>query len=137
VRSALHSALRRRGYDPIARDPWYFPSTESYSKVQTHFLRVCAFCADVVKKKKKLLISEGFEVVNISLVPRPTLLAGDVLGWLRLFAKNATFFQGIDPDETDVILEEVADACEVDTKDMDSDRWMVMYVRLRVLAKRL
>jgi SAM-dependent methyltransferase len=34
VRSALHSALGSRGYDPIARDPWYFPSTESYSKVQ-------------------------------------------------------------------------------------------------------
>ena len=76
-------------------------------------------------------------MVDISLVPRPTLLAGDVLGWLRLFAKNTTFFQGIDPDETEVILEEVADACEIDTKDMDSDRWMVMYVRLRVLAKRL
>jgi hypothetical protein len=76
-------------------------------------------------------------VVNISLVPRPTLLAGDVLEWLHLFAKNTTFFQGIDPDETEVILGEVADACEVDTKDMDSDRWMVMYMRLRVLAKRL
>lgn len=102
--------------------------------MQTHFLRVCVFCADVVKK---LLISEGFEVVNISLVPRPTLLAGDISGWLRLFAKNTTFFQGIDSDETDVILGEVADACEVDVKDMDSDRWMVMYVRLRVLAKNL
>lgn len=76
-------------------------------------------------------------MVDISLVPRPTLLAGDVLEWLRLFAKNTTFFQGIDPGETEVMLGEVADACEVDTKDMDSDRWMVMYVRLRVLAKRL
>jgi len=53
-----------------------------------------------------------------------------------LFTKNTTFFQGIDLDETEVILKEVADACEVDAKDMDSDRWMLMYVRLRVLAKR-
>ena len=46
------------------------------------------------------------------------------------------FLQGIDPEETEVILREVSDACEVDAKDMDSDRWMMMYVRLRVLAKR-
>jgi len=115
VRSALHSALRKRGYDPIARDPWYFPSTESYSK---------------------LLISEGFEVVDISLVPRPTLLTGHLLEWLRLFTKGSTFLQGFDPEETEVILREVADACEVDAKDVDSDRWMLMYVRLRVLARR-
>ena len=76
-------------------------------------------------------------MVNISLVLRPTPLTGDILEWLHLFAKNTTFFQGIDPEETEVILGEAADACEVDTKDMDSDRWMVMYVRLRVLAKRL
>jgi len=84
----------------------------------------------------KLLISEGFEVIDTSLVPRQTLLTGDVLEWLRLFTKNA-FFQGIDVDETEVMLREAADACEVDTKDMDSDRRMIMYVRLRVLARRL
>jgi len=115
VRSALHSALRRKGYDPVARDPWYFPSTESYSE---------------------LLGSEGFEVVNISLVPRQTQLVGHMLEWLRLFTKNTTFFHGIGLDETEVILREVADACEVDAKDMDSDRWMIMYVRLRVVARR-
>ena len=74
--------------------------------------------------------------MNISLVPRHTPLVGHILEWLRLFTKNTTFFQGIDLDETEVILKEVADACEVDAKDMDSDRWMLMYVRLRVLAKR-
>jgi len=114
VRSALHSAMRRRGYDPISRDPWYFPSAESYSK---------------------LLVIEGFEVVNISLVPRLTLLDGHLLGWLRLFTKNTAFLQGVNPEETEAILKEAAGACEVDTKDMDSNRWMLMYVRLRVLAK--
>lgn len=95
------------------------------------------FVLTPARRGEKLLASEGFEVAEISLVPRQTLLAGDILGWLRLFAKNTTFFQEIDPDETEVILGEVADACEVDTKDMESDRWMVVYVRLRVLAKRL
>ena len=28
IRSALHRALRRRGVDPIAIDPWYYPSPE-------------------------------------------------------------------------------------------------------------
>ena len=136
VRSTLHSVLRRRGHDPIARDPWYFPSAEAYSKVHIYFLRLCGSRADP-GGGKQLLVSEGFEVVNISLVPRHTPLTGDVLGWLRLFTKNTTFFQGIGLDETEAILGEVSNACEVDNKDVDSDRWMMLYVRLRVLAKRL
>jgi len=85
---------------------------------------------------KQLLASEGFEVVNISLVPRQTLLPGHILEWLRLFTKNTTFFQGIDLGEMEAIFGEVADVCEVDARDVNSDRWMLMYVRLRVLAKR-
>ena len=54
---------------------------------------------------------------------------------IRLSAKTTSFLQGIDPEETEVILKEVADTFEVDSKDMDSDRWMLMYARLRVLAK--
>ena len=84
---------------------------------------------------KQLLISEGFEVVNISLVPRQTQMVGRILDWLRLFAIK-TFFEGIDPGETEVMLGEVVDAFEVDANDPDSNRWMVMYVRLRVVAKR-
>ena len=75
--------------------------------------------------------------MNVSLVPRPTPLVGHILEWLRLFTAKTTFFEGIDPGETEVILGEVANACEVDTKDVDSDRWMIMYVRLRVLARRM
>ena len=74
-------------------------------------------------------------MVNISLVPRPTPLTGHLLEWLRLFASRSTFFQAIDSEETESMLKEVADICEVDAKDMDSDRWMMMYVRLRVLAR--
>lgn len=33
VRAAIHRALKIRGYDPVARDPWYFPSMEDYVKV--------------------------------------------------------------------------------------------------------
>jgi len=114
IRSALHSVLRRRGYDPISRDPWYFPSTESYSK---------------------LLVSEGFEIVDISLTPRQTVFTESPLELIRLSTKTTSFLQGIDLEETEVILKEVADTFEVDSKDMDSNRWMMMYARLRVLAK--
>ena len=31
VRSALHEALLQRGIDPLAVDPWYFPSAEDFS----------------------------------------------------------------------------------------------------------
>ena len=75
-------------------------------------------------------------MISISLVPRQTPLPGHILEWLRLFTTRTTFFEGIGLDETEVILGEVADACEVDAKDMDNDRWMIMYVRLRVLARR-
>ncbi|KAG6815978.1 hypothetical protein H0H87_009681 [Tephrocybe sp. NHM501043] len=34
VRSAMHNVLRRRGYDPVPRDPWFFPSVEDYKKVE-------------------------------------------------------------------------------------------------------
>ena len=38
VRSALHQVLRRRGYDPIELDPWYFPTADEYKKVSPSFL---------------------------------------------------------------------------------------------------
>ena len=34
VRSAIHAAIRARGYDPLDHDPWYFPSIEDYAKVR-------------------------------------------------------------------------------------------------------
>jgi SAM-dependent methyltransferase len=33
VRSAVHAALRRRGIDPIAIDPFYFPTPKQYSAI--------------------------------------------------------------------------------------------------------
>lgn len=30
---AIHIALRKRGYDPVALSPWYFPSVEEYRDV--------------------------------------------------------------------------------------------------------
>jgi SAM-dependent methyltransferase len=30
VRDALHTALRKRGIDPVARDPWFYPTPDQY-----------------------------------------------------------------------------------------------------------
>ena len=118
---------------PRRKGPLVFPIDRILLKGTASFTSVPL--AD--RTRGKLLVSQGFEVVEISLVPRQTQLTGHLVQWLDLFTKDSTFFQGIDPEETEAIFKEVVDACEVDAKDMDDDRWMVMYVRLRVLAKNM
>jgi trans-aconitate methyltransferase len=65
IRCALHDTLRRHAIDPAPVDPWYYPSPEEYSE---------------------LLLRAGFIVNYIELIPRPTKLPGDILGWLEIFA---------------------------------------------------
>ena len=84
IRSALHAALVRRGIDPAPVDPWYYPSTEEYSE---------------------LLFKAGFIVTYIELIPRPTKLPGDILGWLEIFAQP--FIQAVSEPERSRFLEEV------------------------------
>jgi hypothetical protein len=33
VRQALHSVLQRRGYNPVAFDPWFFPTPVHYREL--------------------------------------------------------------------------------------------------------
>src|SRR5215469_2277288 len=65
IKSALEAALTRRGIG--APNPWYFPTVEDY---RTR-LEAC-----------------GFKVNYIALIPRPTLLPGDISGWLETFAET-------------------------------------------------
>ena len=69
IRQALHSALRQRGIDPWSVDPWYYPSPKEYSDLLNRY---------------------GFTVSYIELIPRPTKLPGDILGWLEVFAQPFT-----------------------------------------------
>lgn len=111
VRAFLYGALRRRGRDPTAVDPWFFPSVEEYSE---------------------LLEQAGFTVREIALVPRVTPLPEGLAGWLRVFAKHS-FMEGMAEEEADAIIQEVAEAMAVDCRDREG-RWSMMYVRLRFLA---
>jgi hypothetical protein len=113
LRSAMHLVLRQRGYDPVARDPWFFPSEDQY---------------------RALLTAAGFKVTHLSSTPRPTLVTGALIDWIHLFLARSSFFQGIDPSEAESMMREVEAICEPDMRDQFSDKWMVMYVRLRVSA---
>jgi trans-aconitate methyltransferase len=110
IRSALHAALRGYAIDPTAVDPWYYPSPEEYTE---------------------LLSAEGFAVGYIELIPRPTKLPGDILGWLEVFAQP--FTQAIAESERAGFLKEVRDELAPCLRD-GAGNWMADYVRLRFKA---
>ena len=110
IRKALHEGLRRRDIDPWSVDPWYFPSTDEYAQ---------------------LLAQVGFTVDYIELVPRPTKLPGDILGWLEVFAQP--FTNAIPPAARPAFLDEVRHQLKPTLLDADG-RWEADYVRLRFKA---
>jgi trans-aconitate methyltransferase len=110
IRGALHLGLRRRGIDPWTVDPWYYASPEEYSK---------------------LLTAYGFQVAYIELIPRPTQLPGDILGWLEVFAQP--FTQAVSAENREAFLAEVRNQLEPDLRQSDGN-WSADYVRLRFKA---
>ncbi|HET6346016.1 MAG TPA: methyltransferase domain-containing protein, partial [Myxococcota bacterium] len=65
VVDVLEAALERRGVDPRPCNPWYFPTAEEY---------------------RQRLAAHGFMVTALRTFGRPTLLPGDLRGWLQTFA---------------------------------------------------
>jgi trans-aconitate methyltransferase len=112
IRSALHEALRKRGIDPEAVGPWYYPSPVEYAK---------------------LLAQAGFTVTHKELIPRPTKLPGDILGWLEVFAQ--AFTRSLPEGDRASFLDEVRDELEPALRD-GSGRWFADYVRLRFTARK-
>jgi SAM-dependent methyltransferase len=112
IRDALVEALRRRGIDGAARDPWYFPDVPEY---------------------RARLEAAGFRVDSIALIPRPTPLPGDVIGWLETFAES--FTAPLPPAERPAFLEEVRERLRPRLCDAEG-RWTADYVRLRFAATR-
>jgi trans-aconitate methyltransferase len=110
IRSALVQALERRGIEGEVRVPWYFPTPGDYA---TRLERA------------------GFRVDSIALIPRPTPLPGDIIGWLETFAQN--FTAALPEQERRAYLEEVRSALEPRLSDARGG-WVADYVRLRFLA---
>ncbi|CAK9783536.1 S-adenosyl-L-methionine-dependent methyltransferase [Cutaneotrichosporon oleaginosum] len=129
VRAALHEVVNRHGGDATKVDPWYFPTAQQYSK---------------------LLIKHGMQPQQVHLVPRPTPLSTDMVGWLKTFARN-TFMAEFDQKEADEMMKEVSEMTRPDAFWCDSapgtgmvaastcgqgcaSGWEIMYVRLRGIA---
>ncbi|WP_188152144.1 class I SAM-dependent methyltransferase [Teredinibacter waterburyi] len=110
IRTALLQELEALGHDGTAFDPWYFPTVEQYS---TH------------------LESAGFKINSIALIPRPTPLPGDVLGWLETFSKS--FLAPISENSRTEFLERVR--TKIMPKLFNSESgWTADYIRLRFEA---
>jgi trans-aconitate methyltransferase len=107
---ALEHALAERGVDARAVNPWYFPTEQDYAE---------------------RLRGRGFSVRSIKLIPRPTALPGDVIGWLETFAES--FTHAIAPGLRRAFLDEVKERLLPDLCDAEG-RWTADYVRLRFAA---
>ncbi|NGY06209.1 class I SAM-dependent methyltransferase [Solimonas terrae] len=110
IRGALHEVLAARGHDAAAADPWFFPTLADY---------------------RRRLEAAGFTVTAIESFARPTLLPGDIGGWLRTFAQA---FLAIVPEaERDAVIAEVQDALHTRLANQ-AGQWTADYVRLRFVA---
>jgi trans-aconitate methyltransferase len=112
IEAALVAALARRGVDGWSVHPWYFPTVEDYRAR----LEAC-----------------GFAVDSIALIPRPTPLPGDIIGWLETFAES--FMAPLPSAQRSAFLVEVRDALRPTLCDA-AGRWTADYVRLRFQARK-
>jgi SAM-dependent methyltransferase len=110
IRTALVHALNRRGIDGESRVPWNFPTPGEYA---TRLERA------------------GFRVNSIALIPRPTPLPGDILGFLETFGHS--FLAGLSGQARDEYLHEVRLLLEPQLVNPDGV-WVADYVRLRFSA---
>lgn len=110
LQAALIEELERRGHDGQAANPWYFPSVEDYGS---------------------RLAAGGFDVRHIALIPRPTPLPGDAMGWLVTF--SGCFTAVLPPAERQDYLECVRQRIKPYLCDANGN-WIADYVRLRFAA---
>ena len=108
----LEVALAKRGIDARPLNPWVFHDTETFSG---------------------LLQARGFKVESIALIPRPTPLPGNVVGWLETFAQN--FTASLSDVGRAELLQEVAEFCRP-TFCGEDGVWVADYVRLRFSAQK-
>ena len=106
------NALRKRGVDPWTVDPWHYAAPQEYTALLNH---------------------HGFTVDYIELIPRPTKLPGDILGWLEVFAQP--FSTAVTESERVEFLAEVRRELEPILR-KDDGSWSADYVRLRFKATR-
>lgn len=113
ITDAIRSCLEDRGFlNNSGLERWYFPSISTYTS---------------------LLEEIGFEVVHAELYDRPTLLDSKndgIKDWIEMF--GAHFFEGIQQEEKDGILNEVQN--QVQPSCYKDGNWYADYRRIRVVA---
>jgi trans-aconitate methyltransferase len=113
ITQALYESLEEIGVsNPIARNPWYYPSIGEYAS---------------------LLEQHGFDVNYAVLFSRPTpLTAGDegVANWIKMFASN--FFTGLTTEEKIQVIRLVEDKLKPTLYQNGS--WIADYCRIRIVA---
>src|SRR5271154_4159366 len=110
IKRAIVEALRRRGIDGDALNPWYFPTVEEYSA---------------------RLARRGFAVRYIALIPRPTPLPTEINGWLETFAQS--FMAPLADNDRAAFIDEVREALRPKLRDSEG-KWFADYIRLRFAA---
>jgi trans-aconitate methyltransferase len=111
IRVALMSVLARHGYGDREDRVNYYPTPDSYAR---------------------RLVRHGFQVQQISLIPRPTQLAeSGMTGWLRTFRSGV--IDGLPQHLRDTVVEETAALLAPALRDEDGN-WTGDYIRLRFIA---
>lgn len=110
VTTSVRAVAARRG---IAIEmPWHFPTAEEF---------------------ERRLVSAGFEVVEVRLVPRPTALPAGMAAWLHTFAGWA--FERLPRAEQEMAVAETVELLRPALCD-SRGRWTGDYMRLRFAARR-
>jgi trans-aconitate methyltransferase len=112
IQSALYESLASRGLDPTLLNPWFFPTAAEY---------------------EALLTRHGFAVESLDLFPRPTLLPGDLSGWLNTFAQP--FLAALPDSDRRAAIDEAREVLRPELYDPGRG-WIADYVRLRFAARR-
>jgi SAM-dependent methyltransferase len=110
IQTVLVTELEKRGYDGWAANPWYFPTTQDY---------------------KDRLVAAGFTVPYIEIIPRPTVLPGDISGFLETFA--GSFTSVLPANERPAYVEDVHHRLKPLLRDANGV-WTADYTRLRFKA---
>lgn len=111
IRVAFMAALARHGFAHPEEGVNFFPTPDAYSR---------------------RLMSHGFHVERIALIPRPTPLPeSGMIGWLRTFRRGV--LSEVPEPIRDNIVEEAAALLAPVLRD-EEGRWTADYVRLRFIA---
>ena len=111
---ALRAVLNRYGFGNLEDGVNYYPSVESY---------------------RARLVRHGFQVEQIQLIPRPTLLPESGMdGWLRTFRRGV--IEALPEELREKVVSETVELLTHVLRD-ESGEWTADYVRLRFAASRV